>query len=60
MDNRVKILKVNVNVFPFEELGQVIPVVHFFVKFKTVIKLVHFYFVRVETLKNFGKHPSVR
>jgi hypothetical protein len=28
----------------------VLPVVHFFVKFETVIKLVHFYFVRVETL----------
>ena len=60
MDYWVKILEMNIDAFSFEELGEMLPVVHLFVKFETVIKLIHFYFVRVETLQNLSKHPAVR
>jgi len=35
------------------------PVVHFLLKFKTVIELIHLYVLWVEALENLSKNPAV-
>ena len=45
MDDSIVVWEINGNVLLLEELLQMLPVVHLLVKFKTVVELVHLYFI---------------
>ena len=49
-----------VDVFAFEKLGQMNPIVLFLFQFETVIKLVHLNVLRVVPLEDFSEDPAVR
>ena len=50
MDNWVVVFELDIDTLSFEEFLKVFPVVHLLVKFETVVKLIHFYVVRVKSL----------
>ena len=47
MDDGVVVSKVNWDILPFEELLQMLPIVHFLVQLEAVVILVHLYVCRV-------------
>jgi hypothetical protein len=49
-----------VDVFAFEKLGQMNPIVLFLLQFETVIKLVHLNVLRVVPLEDFSEDPAIR
>ena len=59
MNNSFEVFDRDVKLFTFAELGEVNPVILFFLKFETVIKLVHLNIVRVVPLEDFSENPSV-
>ena len=60
MDDRIIVFECNVNFFILHELGEMLPVVRFAIKFESVIKLVHLNAFRVVSIKNLGEDPTVR
>ena len=47
MDDWVVVSKVHWDILPFEELLQMLPIVHFLVQLEAVVILVHLYVCRV-------------
>ena len=59
MDDWLIILNCDVDVFTFEELGQMNPIVLLLLKFETVIKLVHLNLLGVVPLEDLSEDPPI-
>ena len=59
MNDSFEVFDCDVELLALAELGEVDPVILFFLKFETVIKLVHLNVVGVVSLEDFSENPAV-
>ena len=59
MNDRIVVFKTNFDFFAFDKLGKMLPIIHFLIKFESVVELIHLKFVRIVSLEDLSVDPAV-